>query len=198
MTDYQFLRTLADNKHKNKEIILKFFKAEDLQIIIKCNLKIVDYLDVTLNLNDGKYRPFHKTNEKTTYIHVESDRPPQIVKKIPRSIEARLSRLSSRKEIFENLKDYYEQRLRQCGYNEKLNYIEQNNEINQKSRKRNVLWFNPPYSKSVKTKIGKLFLRLITHKYRKIVYRNTIKISCSISCMSNIKSKISTQQKDIR
>ena len=47
---------------------------------------------------------------------------PQIIKKIPRSIEKRLWRLSSTKEIFENSKDYYEQRLRQCGYNEKLNY----------------------------------------------------------------------------
>ena len=43
------------------------------------------------------------------------------------------------------------------GYNEKLNYTEENNEIKQKSRKRNILWFNPPYSISVKTNIGKLF-----------------------------------------
>ena len=56
--------------------------------------------------------------------------PPQIIKKIPRSIEKRLSRLSSTKEIFENSKDYYEQRLRQCSYNEKLNYTEENNRIN--------------------------------------------------------------------
>ena len=106
---------------RHEKTIQKFFKDKGLQIIIKCNLKIVDYLDVTLNLNDGTYHTFHKTNEETNYIHVESDHPPQIIKKIPRSIEKRLSRLSSTKEIFENSKDYYEQRLRQCGYNEKLN-----------------------------------------------------------------------------
>ena len=100
---------------------------------------LVDYLDVTLNLNDGKYRPFHKPNKETTYIHVESDDPPQIIKKIPRLSEKRLSHLSSTKEIFENAKDYYEQRLRQCGYNEKLNYTEENNKIKKKSRKRNIL-----------------------------------------------------------
>ena len=88
-------------------------------MIIKCNLKITDYLDVTLNLNDGTYRPFHKPNEETTYIHIESDHPSQIIKKIPRSTEKRLSRLRATKEILENSKDYYEQRLRQCGYNEK-------------------------------------------------------------------------------
>ena len=46
------------------------------------------------------------------------------------SIEKRLSRLFSRKKIFDNSKDYYEQRLRQYGYNEKLYYIEENNRIN--------------------------------------------------------------------
>ena len=33
---------------------------------MKCNLKIVDYLDPTLNLNDGTYHPLHKPNEETT------------------------------------------------------------------------------------------------------------------------------------
>ena len=50
-------------------------------------MKTVDYLDVTLNLNDITYLPFNKPNEGTSYIHVESDHPPQIIKKIPRSIE---------------------------------------------------------------------------------------------------------------
>ena len=130
----QFLRTLVGNKQKNiKKIFQKIFKYRGLQIIIKCNLQIVDYLDVTLNSNDGTYRPFHKPDEETTYIHVKSDHPLQIIKIFPRSIEKRLSRPSSTKEIFENLKDYYEQHLRQCGYNEMLNYTELNNKINQKS-----------------------------------------------------------------
>ena len=67
---------------KHKKIIQNIFKDKGLQIIIKCNLRIVDYLDVTLNLNDDTYRPFHKANEETTYIHVESDHPPQIIKKL--------------------------------------------------------------------------------------------------------------------
>ena len=36
-------------------------------------MKIVDYLDVALNLNGGTYRPFNKPAKETTYIHVESD-----------------------------------------------------------------------------------------------------------------------------
>ena len=133
------------------------------------------FLDVTFNLNDGTYRPFHKPNEETPYIHVESNHPLQIIKKIPRSIKKRLSRLSSTKDIFEKSKDYYEQRLRQCGFNEKLNYTEENNEINKKPRKHNIIWFNSPYSKSVKSNIGKLCLRLINkHFLRRI---NTEKYS---------------------
>ena len=116
MTDSQFLGTLVDNKRKNFKKKKWFKKDNGLQIIIKCNLKIVDYLDVTLNLTDGTYRLFHKHNEETTFIHVESDHPLQIVKKIPRSIEKRLFNLSSTKGIFENSKDYNEQRLRQCEY----------------------------------------------------------------------------------
>ena len=62
-----------DNKQKNKKVIQKFFKDKGLQIILKCNLKIVCYLDVTSSLNDSIYRPFHKPNEETTDIHVRSD-----------------------------------------------------------------------------------------------------------------------------
>ena len=73
-----------------------------LQIFIKCNLKIVDYLDVTLNLKDVTYHPFHKPNDETSYIHVESYHTLQAVKKIARSVAKRLSRLSSTKEMIEN------------------------------------------------------------------------------------------------
>ena len=120
---------------KHKKIIQNVFKDKGLQIIIKCNLKVVDYLDITLNLDDGTYSPFHKPNEKAIYIHVESDHPPQIIKKDTRSIEKRFSRLFSTKEIFENPKDYYGQRLLQCRYNEKLICTEENKKVNQKSRK---------------------------------------------------------------
>ena len=72
---------------------------------------------------------------------------------------------------------------------------------NLQSRKRNILWFNPPYSKSVKTNIGKVFLRLIkkhflrTDKYRKNLKKNTISIT--YLCIPNTKSKISTHNRQI-
>ena len=97
-------------------------------------------LNVPLNLNDGAYRSFHKSNEETNHIHPESNHLPQTIKKIPKSIEKILSHPPSTKETLENLKDYYEQRLRKSEYNKKLNYTEENNEKNPDSRKRIILW----------------------------------------------------------
>ena len=85
----------------------KLFKQKDLDIIGQCNLKMTNYLDITLNLNDGSYRPYRKPNEETDYIHINSDHPPSIIKEIPRSIEKRLSILSSLKNIFQESAIYY-------------------------------------------------------------------------------------------
>ena len=114
-------------------------------------MKIVNYLDVTLNLNDGSYRPYKKPNEETSYIHANSDHPRSILKQLPKSIEKRLSSLSSSKEIFEETAPYYEQQLSNCGYKEKLNYRDPTpqNLITKRKRQRNILWFNLPYSKTV-------------------------------------------------
>ena len=161
------------------------FKQKGLQIIIECNLKVVNYLDVTFNLNDGSYRPYRKPNDETHYIHIQSDHPPSITKQLPRSIEKRLSQLSSSKDIFYETAPYYEQRLASCGYNEKLTYQQQGENIEnikniRKNRKRNIIWFNPPYSKSLKTNIGKYFFRLLNkhfppgHKLYKIFNKNTL------------------------
>ena len=103
--------TSGPQSEKIKKTFQKMFKNKALDIIINCNMKIVNYLDVTLNLNDGSYRPYKKPNDETNYIHVNSDHPPSILKQLPVSIEKRLSSLSSSKEIFEEAVPYYEQYL---------------------------------------------------------------------------------------
>ena len=178
-----FKNTSGPQSEKIKKTFQRMFENKGLDIIINFNMEIVNYLDVTLNLNDGSYRPYKKPNEETNYIHVNSDPPPSILKQLPKSIEKRLSSLSSSKEIFEETAPYYEQHLSNCGYKEKLNYRDPTpqNLITKRKRQRNILWFNPPYSKTVKTKIAKLFLQLIKkhfpkeHKFHKIFNRNTLK-----------------------
>ena len=50
---------------KIKKHLKNIFCKDNLNIIAKCNLKIVDYLDVTLNLSDGSYKPFHKRTARS-------------------------------------------------------------------------------------------------------------------------------------
>ena len=49
--------------------IKKIFKENKLGIVIKCNTKLVNYLDVALNLNNSNYKPYHKPNNEILYIH---------------------------------------------------------------------------------------------------------------------------------
>ena len=42
---------------KIKKRLQKVFKNNGLNVIIECNMKIVNYLDVTFNLNDGTSDP---------------------------------------------------------------------------------------------------------------------------------------------
>ena len=92
-------------------------------------MKVVNYLDVTFNLNKGSYRPYQKPNYETHYIYIKSDHPPSITKQLPQAIKKRLSNISS-KYIFYVTTLYYEQRPANCGYNEKRTYQPQgeNNE----------------------------------------------------------------------
>ena len=56
---------------KIKKHFQSIFRTNNLSNIVKCKLKIVDYLDVTLNPSDGSYKPFHKPNSEINYIHRE-------------------------------------------------------------------------------------------------------------------------------
>ena len=65
-----------------------------------------------------------------------------------------------------------------------------------RNRQRNIIWFTSSSSKNGKTNIACIFLKLVdTHfpignKLHKIFNRNTVKVS--YSCMSNVKSTITS------
>ena len=64
-----------------------------------------------------------------------------------------------------------------------------------------MIWFNPPYSKNIKSKIGHNFLKLINKDFpdsctlHKIFNRNTVKIS--YSCMDTMKTMITKRNSRI-
>ena len=101
---------------KIKKSLQKVFKNNGLDGIIQCNMKIVNYLDVTFNLNDGTYGPYRKSDNIIQYIHVESNHPLNIIKQIAKIIEKHLSQLSSNEEIFNESAPFYEEKLHQSGY----------------------------------------------------------------------------------
>ena len=135
-----------------------------LSIIVTTNITSVDFLDVTFHLNTESYQPFRKPNNEPKYIDISSNHPPQVLKQLPKSIEKRLSEISSSKEIFDNSKHLYEKALQESGFKEKLCYqqknVNANSNQNQKICQRNLIWFNLPFSKSVKTNLGKEFFKL--------------------------------------
>ena len=47
---------------------MKLSKEYQLNLDRKCSLKIVDYLDISFDLNTGIYKPFNKPNNKPLYI----------------------------------------------------------------------------------------------------------------------------------
>ena len=55
------------------------------------NLRIVNYLDVTLKLKGGSLRPCDKPYDIIQYVNKESNQPPNLITHLSASIEKRLS-----------------------------------------------------------------------------------------------------------
>ena len=186
-----------------KRKLCEKFKQLGLQITADTNITVVDFLDVTLDLKKKEYKPFSKPGNTHLYVHTRSNHPPVITKRIPLSIQTRLSNISSNKDIFKHSKQEYEKALKEAGHQATLTYTpsqDRNNSAEQQ-RKRRITWFNPPYSQHVKTNIGKKFLALVDkcspkqNELHKICNRNTLKVS--YSCMNNIETIIKTHNSSI-
>ena len=111
-----------------------------MSISIQCNLKTVDFLNVTFDLDNNAYKPFCKENNKPIYINKHSNHPPSILKQLLKSIEKQISETSSNNDIFdESIKPF----------SEALSYIAP--ATNKKNRKRKIIWFDPPFSRSMRS-----------------------------------------------
>ena len=86
---------MAQTKKKVKKDIQNLLKENELNIIVQRNMKMVNSLDVTLNLENSTYRPYQKKNNNNNNnqikcINIESNQQPSIIKQLPLSIESRL------------------------------------------------------------------------------------------------------------
>ena len=125
-------------------------------------MKIVNYSHVSLNLNNSNYKPYLKPDIEIWYILKDSNHPPNILKQIPTSIEKRISTLSSDKTKFNESKEIYRKALEKSDYRQTFKYHLTNENVNnnKRNRKENIIWFNPPFSVNVKTKVRNYFFNL--------------------------------------
>ena len=139
--------------------IINFFKEIGFKIHIEANFKIVNFLDMTSNLMNGSYKPYKKPNDTLPYINKNSNHPPQIIKKLPKTINDRLCRNSSNAAIFHASKIEYEAALKNSAYENvdfKYNLVYKNNNI--RNREKNIICFNLPISQAVSTNVAKRFI----------------------------------------
>ena len=71
-----------------------------LKITAEANLHAVNFLDVTFDLDNGKFKPYRKPNDDPLYINRHSNHPPSIIKQLPTSINKRISALSADEQTF--------------------------------------------------------------------------------------------------
>ena len=188
-----------DRMRKN---IIKIFKDIGFTIDVETDLKFVDFLDITFNLNNSTYRPYKKPNDLLSYINKSSNHPPQIINQLPKIINERLSRNSSNEEAFNSSKYQYEKALRDSGYTDfQSKFNKTSNNHTTRNRQRSIFWFNRPFKRGVSTNVAKRFLQLLCHHYppsnklHRIFNKNTVK--ASYCCTQNVASIIKSHKKKL-
>ena len=73
-------------------------------------------------------------------------------------LSKRMSDISCNSDHFYKAAPDYDTALKISGFNENIKYLP--SQPKERNRKRQIIWFNPPYSVNVKTNVGKLFIRL--------------------------------------
>ena len=74
-------------------------------------MRLVSFLNVTVNLANKTFRDFSKPNHVPLYVHKESNHPPAVTKCIAKGVGQRLSANSSSLEQFNNAKGLYQEQL---------------------------------------------------------------------------------------
>ena len=138
---------------------IKLFEEIGFKLEIETNLKIGNFLDVTLNLANSRYRPYRKPNDNLLYIHTSSNHPPQNIKHLPDSIEERLSNNSPCEQLFNSAKPEHEKVLKDSGYKSvELKYRAVIQKRKKNNRNRKVIWFTPRIASKLAPTLLNVFL----------------------------------------
>ena len=170
--------------------VIKVFKQElDLSITSEANLKIVNFLDVTLNLSTGKYQPYNKPNNDPKYIDFNSNHPPSVTQNFAESMSTRINNLLSDEHVLNSRKNIYDNASRKCVYKQNIK-LQHNVFVEVQKRKSNrgrkTTCFSLSYSCSVATNINKKFFSLqdkhLPKNTNSIRFTKTISTSVTVEC----------------
>ena len=132
----------AEIKRQRKAII-KLFKECGLNITLQTNLKIVNFLDVEMNLDTVTYRPYRKPDNIPAYINRKSNHPLTMIKEIPKAVAKWISKISSSQVVFNESIPIYSDSLRKSGFHDNITFIPKtaDTKTNKKNRhKHKMMW----------------------------------------------------------
>ena len=158
-----------------KKKLFEICKSNGLSITVECNVIVTDLLDVTFDIKSATYCPYRKPNNELLYINKHSNHPPSIINQIPSMINNQISENFCNKNHFDKAAPDYNIALKNSGFNENVTYIPSLSK--RQTRKRQIIWFNSPYSANVKTNVGNIFMRLVEMR----LTINTISYSTEIT-----------------
>ena len=91
--------------------------------------------------------------------------------------------------------------MTKSGYTSELKYLPPMDVPNKRVRRRNIIWFNPPFNMNVKTNVAAMFLKLIDKHFplgsplRKYFNRSTVKVSYSTT--KNMKAHLDKHNRQV-
>ena len=159
-----------------------------------------EFLDVVMDLENRTFSPYRKPNSEIKYINSKSNHPYNITGQMKNMIQDLISRRSSNKAEFDKAAPTYRKALTSNGYDGDIAYQGESKD-KKRRRTRSRIWFNPPFCKSVKTNLGKIFIALVKKHFNKnnplskII--NNHKVGFSYSCMPNMQAIITAHNKKV-
>ena len=174
-----------------------------MKITIDIDQERINFLDITMELGTGLFKPYRKPGDRPLYVSAHSNHPPHTLKNIPTGVERRLSDNSANRELFDQEIPIYQAELDRVGHKHKLEYNPRIQPIEPRKKKRSKrkTYFNPPYSMNVATNVGQEFLKLIDehfppgHILRSVMNRTTIKVS--YRCLPNMGAQVAKHNSKI-
>ena len=114
------------NSSNIQKKIIRAFKFLGFKTEVSSNNRIVNFLDVTLDLSNNTYKPLIKTDQYPSYINVDLNHPKTIIKQVPKAVNFRIRNLSANEKIFQESSKIYMDALKNSNFRDEFTYQEEN------------------------------------------------------------------------